>query len=215
MYALNPSQSPLPGILQQMPVDGFHRRRRIGPYLLANARMDHFNDLLARLGRTQAPLDCDQLVTAARQLLDATDSNETPACIVQRIRQVETVARMINDDEWQPEPAAVPVASQLLEYLRSREQLLPAWLPQVGRLDDAIAIDTAWSLLGREAESYRDYLRLRRQQALSRGCDEHALHFDRHDWLAARRIEAEWLARQRQVRDSSYAPASAAMFRVH
>ncbi len=216
MYTVSNNVFPLPSILNQAVVAGPHRRYRIGRFCLVEANLARFNDLLVRLGRTAGPLDRDQLVTAARQLQDQPqDGNVAPACIVQRIQRMEAVARMLTDDEWQAANDAAPIAGEVLGYLRGLDDLIPDWIPQVGRLDDAIVVETAWPQLAGEVACYRDYVRLRQREIDRHGGRTSGFHFDRHDWQQARQLEAEWQAQCRRVRDSSYAPAATSCFRVH
>lgn len=215
MYAQTQNAYPLPHILCESPLGGFHRRRRIGQFRLSTLDIDRFNQLLVALGRRQGPLDCDQVVTAARLLSDGQATEAAPPCILQRLRQAETVAQMLADPNWQPANDAVLPATKVLEYVRGYEDLIPDWLPQMGRLDDAIVIDTAWPRLEGEVRSYLDYRRLRQVEAQLRGRDSDSFSFDRGDWETARRIEAELLAHRKRVRESSYVPASPNLFRVH
>ena len=206
---------PLPSVLvdpasQNRP----HRRQAIGNYRPAQPDLEHFNQLLARLGR-ELPLDLDQLATAARQLSLPGSGENSPACIAQRVARLETVAAMVDDPDWEAANDALEYAHLVLDYSHERSRLIPESLPWFGHLDDAIVMDAAWPFLGREAAFYRDFLRLRALEAELRGCTEEALHFDRHYWEVVRRSEEALAIHRRQVRESSYAPRPADMFRVH
>ena len=91
---------PLPAVLDTpLAFNLLHRRRNIGEYRPTSFDLSRFNRLLARLGRTQGPMDVDQLATAARQL-SATGDDEAPGCIAQRIAWIESVAAMAADRAW-------------------------------------------------------------------------------------------------------------------
>ncbi|MCW4453325.1 hypothetical protein OK348_00725 [Flavobacterium sp. MXW15] len=212
MYA-TAENFPLPPVLDQAP-SPLHRRRHIGPFEPSAGDIDRFNRLLARLGRTRAPLQCDQLVTAARTLA-AHDPGQPPACIRQRLQRAELIEQLLDDRDWQPAENVVPIATDVVRYLHGPWHLLPVELPLAAHLDDAIAIDTAWPRLVPELSDYRDFRRLRRIEAELRGCRSEDLPFDRAAWLQARQAEAELLAHRRRVRESSYAPEAPARFRVH
>src|SRR5690606_29956462 len=131
------------------------RRKSIGQFRLNSLDLDRFNRLLGRLGRLQAPLVADQVVTAARELNQGSGQTQTePPCIAQRIQRAETVAQMVADTAWMSASAsdtALP-ARLVAEYLREPESLIPDWLPQVGRLDDAIVLEAAWPSLADEVD---------------------------------------------------------------
>ena len=85
---------PLPAILDApQSFSLLHRRKNIGDYRPTSADLARFNQLLARLGRPQPPLDIDRLATAARQLADTGDA-DAPGCIAQRIAWIESVVAM-------------------------------------------------------------------------------------------------------------------------
>lgn len=217
MNAMLTNEYPLPSILYLTPSSRIPgRRKTIGHFRLNSLDLDHFNRLLGRLGRCQAPLVADQVVTAAREL-EHGNSLTAPPCIVERLERAETVAEMVADAGWMTASSrevAVP-ARLVADYLGGQEGLLPDWLPRIGRLDDAIVLDAAWPRLATEVDDYLDFRRLRRMEAELRGCAETAFRFDRHDWREEQRIEAALRSQRRQVRESSYLPEACAMFRVH
>lgn len=215
MNAIFSANSPLPAVLDQMSATGPGRRHRIEDFTLDATGVDHFNHLLFRLGRSQPPLDCDRLATAARELCDRQTGVAAPSCIGQRLRRGVAIAKMIADPGWEPANDAVSVAAQVIDYVRDQDDLIPDSLPQVGRLDDAIVIETAWPRLVDEIASYLDFRRLRRIEGLLRGAAEQAFGFNRANWEEARLAEHALIAHQRSVRESSYLPVASALFRVH
>ena len=217
MNAMLTTEYPLPSILYLTPSSRRPgRRKSIGQFRLNSLDLERFNRLLDRLGRHQAPLVADQVVTAARQLNQGNGQAEPP-CILQRVQRAETVVEMVADAAWMAastHDAARP-ARLVADYLQGPESLIPDWLPHIGRLDDAIVLETAWPHLAGEVDGYLDFRRLRRIEAGLRGCAENDFRFDRKDWLEERRIEAALRTQQRQVREGSYLPAPCAMFRIH
>ena len=217
MNATQNIQYPLPSILYLTPSSRMPgRRKSIGQFRLNSLDLDRFNRLLGRLGRHQAPLVADQVVTAARELNQG-NSQVEPPCIVQRVQIAKTVAEMVADAVWMAastSDTAVP-ARLVADYLQEPEGLIPGWLPQIGRLDDAIVVETAWPRLADEVDGYVDFRRLRRIEAGLRGCAEDDFRFDRKDWQEERRVEAALNAQRRTVRETSYLPAPCAMFRIY
>ena len=214
MYANVETLASLPRVLGQKPDHGPARRHQIGAFSLCPRGLEQFNGLLAGLGRAQ-PLDCDQIVTAARDLIDADPAETVPACIAQRLAPATRLARLLADRDWTPSAGADLSLRQVLAYVRERNDLIPDWLPRVGRLDDAIVLDTAWELVGAEVFDYGDFCRLRELEAGHRGRDAAGFRFNRRDWLEARQAEVELQQQLRRVREGSYVPAAVAYFRVH
>jgi len=192
------------------------RREHVQDFCLGQAELDRFNDLLARLGRKDSPLDRDQLATAARELCDSNTSDVAPPCIDERMRRAGYLPAMIASRDWTPANDAIDVAAAVIGYVRAEDDLIPDRLRRVGRLDDAIVVETAWPRLAREVADYRDYRRLHRIEASLRGLSSAAFRFTRSDWEAARAAEAALVTQQRRIRTHSYLPAAAAgLFQIH
>ena len=204
----------LPPVLTNRSLCGLHRRRQIGSYRLSSLGIDRFNHVLSSLGRPQH-LDSDQIATAARLLADATDGQDMPTCIEQRLQQAEALSSMFQDRGWKPADQAFKPVRAVLAYLQDAEDLIPDWMPRVGRLDDAIVIETAWPQLSGEVLSYLDFRRLRQIESGMADYVDGNRRFGRKEWELARHAELALHTHYRRVRESSYVPASAALFRVH
>lgn len=205
---------PLPAILDRPSSIGPGRRRCIDNFHLTAASVDRFNAVLARLGRRAAPLDCDRVATAARELRDAATAGE-PACILQRMKRLEAAARMLDDTQWQPVDDAGSVAALMVHYANGHYQLLPNSLPTIGHLDDAIAVEAAWPSVQGEVAAFLDYCRVRSLEASLRGRDIGAFGFSRSDWEEARRAEQQLDKQRRCIRENSYLPMRETLFAVH
>ena len=212
MNAMLSITNPLPAILDQPTSAGPGRRHLIENYCLSPCDVARFNLLLLRLGRRQAPLDRDQVVTAARELCDSNSLAVEPSSIRERVQQIETAALMVDDPDWEGADDAIDTARLVIDYARGSDHLIPDWVPAVGRLDDAIVVETAWPRLAAEIDRYLDFCRLRDIVGNDTGS---TLRFMRADWQRARREEAALVAHQRDVREHSYLPPSASLFRVH
>ncbi|MFC3549954.1 hypothetical protein ACFOLC_02890 [Lysobacter cavernae] len=206
--------NPLPAILEH-PFSGAGRRRTISGFDLTVADVDRFNELLIGLGREEPPLARDQLASAARELCDRSIHAVAPPCIRQRMRRIAAARRMLGDPRWTPVNGAVDTAKRVVDYARGHDDLIPDWLPRVGRLDDAIVVETAWPQLALEIDDYLDFCRLREAQAQRYGRSVAGFGFNRDDWEQARYEEAVLAAQQRHVREASYLPVAAPQFRIH
>jgi hypothetical protein len=215
MNAMLTATIPLPAILDQPSPIGPGRRRCIDDFHLTAASVDRFNAFLARLGRRAAPLDCDRLATAARELRDRAAGASEPVCIVQRMKRLEAAAQMIHDNQWEPVDDAGDTAAMVIHYAKGRYQLLPNSLPTVGHLDEAIAVDAAWPSMQNEVAAFLDFCRIRSVEASLRGCEVGGFSFTRNDWELARQAEY-FLAKQRRcIREGSYLPQLESRFLVH
>src|SRR3546814_15870343 len=74
----------------------------------------------------------------------------------QQRKRATSIGLMIDDPAWQPANDAAAPAALVMDYVRSRRDLIPDDLPRVGRLDDAIVIDAAWPRLADEVACYLD-----------------------------------------------------------
>lgn len=203
------SIAPLPDALSQPRSNGNGRRHLIGEHDLDPGALRHFNDLIAQINFNRVPLERDQVASAARELIDQPRNGIAPACIRQRMRRAGALDLMLTDPEWETLAMASVTAALVVGYLRDKCTLIPNALPVVGRLDDAVMVETAWPTVADEVRNYLDFCRLRRIEAELRG--EQRLHFgfSRELWLLAQRAETEWIAHCRRVASNSYVPAVA------
>ena len=201
---------PLPVALQRSDVYRSGRRHRIGNYEIDEDALYLFNILLSKLDLRRAPIDRDQLVTAARDLADVPGEGLASPCIHERMRRAGAIDLMLSDQGWTPEDEVIVPAEMVVDYVRGKGDLIPDTLPKVGRLDDAIVVDTAWSRLAPEVRNYLDFCRLRQvERELGNG-----VGFNRAEWELARQAEAEWIEHCRRVGGNSYLTDSPAHFRV-
>jgi hypothetical protein len=189
------------------------RRHFVGGFPLQDARLTHFNRLMEKLHR--APLDCDQIATASRDMVRQPAHGRYLESIEQRLDLADTVGKMLADPAWSIASEAVVPAHLVLDYVRGRDHVIPDNVPLFGHLDDAILIDAAWPELADEVECYRDYCRLRVIEAELRGCGITEFAFSRDDWQRERQAEAKLIAHCRKSGASSYLPSSGpGFFRV-
>ena len=227
MNIISASIAPLPDALSRPRLNGNGRRHLIGQHDIDPGILQHFNDLLAQIDFDHEALDRDQLASAARELVDrrvdarsanaaAPTDGIAPPCIRQRMRRAGAIDLMLSDPEWEPPALPAFAAKVVVDYIRGSVTLVPNTLPVVGRLDDAVMVETAWPRAAAEVRDYLDFCRLRRIEAELRR--ETRLHFGftRDQWSAARQAEAGWIAHCQRVATSTYLPAgSSRMFRVN
>ncbi len=209
--------APLPRVLNQSRQEGGGRRHHVGDCDIDREALRHFNELLGQLNLQQAPLDPDQMASAARELVDDARHGVAPSCIQQRMRRAAAVDLMAGDPDWEVRyAAAIRAEMALVDYLRGSAPVIPNALPVVGRLDDAIVVEAAWPSLVDEVRDYLAFRRIRQVEARLRGETHPHFGFTREQWQAAARAEAEWIAHCERVDQQSYvARDSIGAFRVH
>lgn len=208
--------APLPSALDHPPLENPRRRHHIGDHDPDPHALQHFNDVLRYLEFPQAPLDCDQLASAARELVDGTRHGVAPRCIQQRMRRGAAIDLMVDDPDWETHDGTAVRAGMVAHYLRGNTDLIPNAMPVVGRLDDAIVVEAAWPSLVTEIREYLAFCRLRHEEATLRGETRRHFGFTREQWQAAARAEAEWIAHCQRVDQESYlARESVSGFRIH
>ena len=210
MYANAENIVALPPILAAIPAPDRGRRRQVGQVRLDPAELIRFNQLVLALGRPR-PLAIDQVVTAARQL----EGEREPDCIRLRLDRAGAILRMLADAAWDAMDELLDPAHAVADYVQRADDLIPDWVPAVGRLDDAIVVEAAWPRLGGEVMDYLDFCRLRCIEAGMRGQCEHDFCFDRKDWKEARAAEAGLREHRNRVREGCYVPRAVSYFRVH
>lgn len=201
---------PLPAALMRPDASRFGRRHRIGSFEIDDEALYLFNQLLAKLNLNRMSIQRDQLVTAARDLADQPTEGRVSPCIHERMRRAGAIDLMLCDSAWEPEEEVITPAELVVGYVRGKRDLIPDNMPRVGRLDDAIVVDAAWTALAPEVRNYLDFCRLRQ---IERGLGNDN-GFDRPEWELARKAEAEWIEHCRRVSSNSYLTESPAHFRI-
>lgn len=209
---------PLPSVLNAPHLNGLGRRNRIGDHQIDPDALRHFNELLEFLHLPQAPLDSDQVVSAARELVDGIPYGDLPRpqCIQQRMRRAAAINLMLDDPDWETsDPVAVRAMWVVVDYLRGSVNLIPNAVPVVGRLDDAIVVEAAWPSLATEVRQYLEFCRIRHVEANLRGESRRHFGFTCEQWEEAVRAEIAWIAHCVRVGQDTYvSDASSPRFRI-
>lgn len=199
---------PLLAALESCRSESAHRRRRAGQTALDAEPVERFGRWLLRCSGHEHVVDADMLACIARQLLAAGQLGRTPPAIAERMRCAGVIDLMLRDADWQPEEATADTGRELLRYLRATDdnQLIPNGEPVIGRMDDAMLVESAWPVAADEVLVYCDYRRLRLIEAEMRERRPGSFRFDRADYREASAAEAALHARQRTTGLGHYAP---------
>lgn len=190
------------------------RRRRVGPVSLREQDLDTVNQLLLSLGWAQGPLTLDQWASAARALSAGPEQASLAPYIRVQLDRGLLLTRMVADCGWEPANDVSAAARATVAYIEGDDSLIPNWLPGVGRLDDAVIIETAWPRLVAEVIDFQDFCRVRRIEAQLRDAEPGSFAFDRQDWLAASRAETKLREQRRVLRQRFQRSAPLSLFRV-
>lgn len=213
---IDKSLPPLPQVLHEQRPEGARRRLRIGEHRIDPEALWHFNELLRRLDLDSPPLECDQVVSAARELAAIANARRWPECIYQRMRRAAALDRMLFDREWDVRNQPGEAAAEVVTYMHGNRHVIPNSVPIVGRLDDVILVDASWPAVWQEVRDYLDFCRLRRIEAALRREPDCHFGFTREAWQEAARAEARWIEQCHRINRSHYAGVDATpRFRVH
>lgn len=150
--------------------------------------------------QTAARLPPEDIVAAAEDLLAEVENSTSPGFIVDRLRNLKMLIRMLSDIEWRlPHHEAARVLNALA-YFAEPEDLIPDSIPGLGFLDDAIMVELVLRELRHEIEAYRDFREYRDKMMLERG---HAARISREGWLDNRRKELQVRMRRRRKRGAN------------
>src|SRR3546814_4388203 len=92
------------------------RRHLIDDFQPDEGAVERFNQLLARF--QHAPLDLDQIATAARELPWPKADGRAPGCIEQQLKRATSIGLMIDDPAWQPANRSEEHTSELQSLMR-------------------------------------------------------------------------------------------------
>ena len=153
--------------------------------------LNHFR-LIMRAARTAAArMAPEDIVAAAEDLLQDIVDTSAPGFILERIKKLRLMIRMLTDLEWRlPHQEATRVLNALT-YFTEPDDLIPDHIPGLGFLDDAIMVELVVRELQHEIEAYQDFCDVREHNRAKRTA------VSRDDWLDGRRKELQARMRER------------------
>ena len=159
--------------------------------------LKHFRLIMHEARQAASRLPPEDIVAAAEQLLADVEMSTAPGFIVDRLRNLKLMIRMISDIEWRlPHQEAARVLNALA-YFAEPEDLIPDNIPGLGFLDDAIMIELVVRELKHEIEAYRDFCDYRDRLVHEQG---RSARISREGWLDNRRKALQGRMRRRRKR---------------
>jgi uncharacterized membrane protein YkvA (DUF1232 family) len=157
--------------------------------------LKHFRLIMRAARNVAARMTPEDIVAAAEELLQDFVETSTPGFILQRIKKLRLMIRMLTDLDWRLPHAEATRVLNALTYFTEPEDLIPDNIPGVGFLDDAIMVELVVRELRHEIAAYEDFCDLREHDR-----SDHATRssISRKDWLDGRREELQLRMRERK-----------------
>jgi uncharacterized membrane protein YkvA (DUF1232 family) len=125
---------------------------------LSNRDLGFFRDALRKSRDAVRHADESQIIEAISDVLAEIKGDEPlPDFVAKRIPQLESMLRMLQDDEW-----ALPASERerllaTFVYFGDPEDILPDHIPVIGYLDDVIMVELAVREMHHVSEAYEDF----------------------------------------------------------
>lgn len=161
--------------------------------------LKHFRLIMRAARNTLSRKSPEDVVVAAETVLAGLVNDTTPGFIVDRLKKLQLMMRMISDIDWRLSHAETKRVLCALAYFAEPEDLIPDQIPGLGFLDDAIMVELVVRELRHEIEAYDDFCDFRSKQT---GAGKVAS-------LAARRDELQSRMRRRRQRSTERAGQAA------
>jgi len=174
---------------------------------LSDRDLRFFRDALSKARLALRDAEEVEIVEAIGDVLAEIKSEEPlPDFVSRRVPQLESMLRMLQDDEWRLPPEERERVLATFIYFGDPEDILPDHIPVIGYLDDVIMIELVVRELRHEIEAYADFCEYRQRKGPG-GKNDKSPDATREEWLAARRNELQSRMRRRRKRNDR-SPAS-------
>lgn len=190
-----PTADPLPYYSRDGAPDG----RVENPMNIRSEAIARFDALLHEIHPDAARVDPDRLQHLIHWLL-ALPADRAHDVLDRRLQRVGELRAMLDDPDWDSEPATRARTLKMLAYIDRDDDLIADHEPMLGLLDDVLLIELAWPAFADEATEYRDFC-LYRDDQHPRG-DGAA---QRSAWVRDRVAEIALWQHQLRVNGSHYA----------
>ena len=150
---------------------------------LSDRDLRFFRDALSKARLAMRDAEESEIIEAIGDVLAEIKSEEPlPDFVARRIPQLESMLRMLQDDEWRLPPEERERLLATFIYFGDPEDILPDHIPVIGYLDDVIMIELVVRELRHVREAYDDFCDFRdRYDSKSKSRSDAAVRRDRID----------------------------------
>ena len=138
---------------------------------LSDTDLDYFRNVMRETHGKTKLRDEKQIVAGARQMARNTRKLELPDFVVERLRELDTLTRMLEDTDWSLDGGPRKRVLTALSYFANSTDLVPDPVPGLGFLDDAIIVELVVEELRPELEAYALFCGYRVEEESRAGVD--------------------------------------------
>ena len=124
---------------------------------ISDKDIGHFRECMKRAREAVKDAEEGDIIEAARGMFEDIRGTRAPAFIKDRLDRLESMTKMVEDEEWAMPPEPRDRVLRALVYFCDPEDLIPDSIPGIGYLDDAIMIELVLRELKNEIEAYDDF----------------------------------------------------------
>ena len=129
---------------------------------LSNRDLGFFREALKKSRDAVRHADESEIIEAISDVLAEIKSEEPlPDFVSRRLPQLESMIRMLQDDEWALPPGERERLLATFVYFGDPEDIVPDYIPVIGYLDDIIMIELVVVELQHVSEAYDDFCNFR------------------------------------------------------
>ena len=152
-----------------------------------------FRERLKQVRAREGSHDEATVIHGAADMVKEAIAMDPPDFVIERIRTLEELIEMLNDDEWRLEGDDRARILDALAYFVDPDDLIHDRIPGIGFLDDAIMVELMAQDLRHEIEAYDDFCEFRKSHPKS----------DAPEQLEKRRVALQARMRRRRRRERS------------
>jgi uncharacterized membrane protein YkvA (DUF1232 family) len=138
---------------------------------LSDADLDYFRNAMREAQAKMRGRDERLILAGARHLARQTLGLTLPDFVGARLRELDTLTRMLEDPDWKLEGAHRSRVLEALAYFADPSDLVPDQIPGLGLLDDAIMVELVAQELRPELDAYALFCGYRDEQDAQAGVD--------------------------------------------